>query len=66
MTVEKFYAIVHKLRLTQTPTPTVWLDEEMCPRNVPLPNGRTPDQIRENAEQLIKRMGRSLDEFFDD
>ena len=64
MTIEEFYAIVHRLKLSPTRVATVWMDADMCPRNVPLPNGRTPEQIRETAEQLIKRMGQPLEEFF--
>ena len=63
MTNDEYHAIVHKLRLTPTRVPNVFKDEDGTPRSVPPPYGRTSDQIRENAEILIKRMGRSLEEF---
>jgi hypothetical protein len=63
MTSDEYFAIVHKLRLTPTRIPTVWKDDEGCPRSVPLPYGMESEQIRETAERVILLLGRSLSEF---
>ena len=63
MTNEKYYAIVHKLRLTPTRIRNVYLNEEKETQRVPNPLELSPEERLETIEWLIRACGREISEF---
>jgi hypothetical protein len=63
MNVEKFNAIVRKLRLTPTRVPRVFLNEQKQTQYVRDPSDLTEPEIRALAKKLIEARGREISEF---
>ena len=63
MTIEEYWAIVHKLHLTRTKVATIFLNENMETQYVREPSDLNHNEIRALAKRLIIACGRELDEF---
>lgn len=62
MTVEEYYAIVHKLKLTPK-TQTVYLDSEQNCHHVPDPRRQTPPQRIDTLRILCRLLGENPSEY---
>jgi hypothetical protein len=64
MTPEEYYAVVHKLLLTKTKAPNVYIDENKETQHVTDPRDlESPNHVRRAAIRLILVRGRELAEF---
>lgn len=63
MTIEEYYAIVHKLHLTRTNQPHTFFNEEGGTQYVRSPLDLNDEERRAYAKQLINACGRDLSEF---
>ncbi len=57
MTPEQYYAAIRRLGLKPSNVATVFFDLESMPHNIPLAEGKTPEQLLEILTKIRTRLG---------